>query len=106
MNWSEHVQNFSKKNNMTFGKAMSNKKCRQEWKKMKKGGNPDLVAEHVEPANHVDAKVESAESANLEPNNLIGGGKKMTKKSKKYMRKGGKKSSTKKNKKTAKKYSK
>ena len=41
MNWAKHVSEFAKNNDMPLGKAMKNKKCKQEWKLKKKrvGGN-------------------------------------------------------------------
>ena len=38
MNWAKHVSEFAKDNEMPLGKAMKNKKCKQEWKLKKKRG--------------------------------------------------------------------
>ncbi len=36
--WVEHIKKWSKDNNMSYGCALSNPKCKEDYAKMKKGG--------------------------------------------------------------------
>ena len=97
MSWAHHVGKFAKENGMKLGQAMKNKKCKEEWKKMKKmGGNHNeshIVDAAVDPEGGAPAAVAPAAPvapvapADPAAPSMVGGRRRKTMKKRKNVRK-------------------